>query len=191
MKKLFIFVMIAVMAMSMASCNNNKNKENTDKQSLAKGDQSDAEIVEDTPDEPITLKVEDAEVEVGDVFTVSIIMENTDWTWDSFEFALTYDSDLAKVNSISSTELTKEMMDMSNPDYNKNGDQIKVAYASATSLVGGGAIIEIEFEAVASGEFVMEFSEEYVYRWVTIAATGEGTTRPVPLEVVAGTVKIK
>ena len=95
MKKLFIFVMIAVMAMSMASCNNNKNKENTDKQSLAKGDQSDAEIVEDTPDEPITLKAEDAEVEVGDVFTVSIIMENTDWTWDSFEFALTYDSDLA------------------------------------------------------------------------------------------------
>ncbi|MBQ9949820.1 MAG: hypothetical protein IJO93_03760 [Clostridia bacterium] len=192
MKRIIACMLIAVFALSfLTACSEEKMHGNPDAQKVAVNPDPNADILEDTPETPITLAVNNTEVAAGDTFTISVRMENTEWSWNSFEFSASYDPEIIEVISIKKTELTSEMMDTSNPNYGENGDQIRVAYASATELEGGGDIVEIECKALKAGSFEMVLSDSYMCRWVTYAATGEGGPREIPVKLESGTVTVK
>ena len=129
------------------------------------------EIMESTPDTPIVLSIADTTVAVGDSFSVFVNIDAVDWTWDSFEFVVEYDSSLIKIIEIKTTELTKDMLNLTNMDYAEN--KIKIAFATAEELIGGGDIVEIACEALGAGSFEMKISDQFMSREVTYKASNQ------------------
>ena len=166
MKKLFALIVVAAMCIALlVSCTDTNNGGKTPANN--KG----GEILEDTPSNPMKFSVVDTTVTVGDVFSVFVNLDATGWTWDSFQFVLKYDNTLVKINEVKTTELTSGMLPLSNLEYAE--DMIKVAFATAEELQGGGDIVEIVCEALGEGSFTFEISEPFASRGVTYKATNE------------------
>ena len=187
MKRIIAVFLTVLMTLAlMTSC---QKKDDDSKQKVATAPDKNADIINDTPETPLKISVRSADVAVGDVFTVTVILENTEWTWSSFEFVASYDPNIVKIKSVNKTEFTNGMMDMCNLQYKNN--QVKVAYATADDMEGGGELVQIECEALAAGSFEMQITDALMYRWVTYAATGEGGTQEIPLNIENGTITVK
>lgn len=201
MKKAIVLVLICLMTLTcFASCDKigRSSADDDAGDSLSQkaeddgvGDALDTQeaILEDTPEDPIIISVSDAEVSKGDVFNITVSIDNEEWSWCSFEFVIQYDPSVIKITDARATEFTENMIPMNNLEY--KDDAIRIAYISADDLQGGGDILEIECEALEKGSFEMVLSEEFMYRFVTLAATGEYATREIPLVLESGEITVK
>ena len=192
MKKILVLIVSVLLVLScFTACSDNgsKNPEKGNKGTANTPSADQAAIVEDTPENPIIMRVSDADVSVGDVFTITVSIENEEWTWSSFEFVFNYDPDVIKINDIRPTEFTDKMVSLGNTDYTESSS--KIAYATGSIMNGGGDLVEIECTAIAEGSFDIVLTEEMMYRCVTIAATGEIATRLIDLEVETGSIIVR
>ena len=198
MKKHFALIIVAAMCIALlTSCiaanNGGKTPQNT-------ANNSNGEYIEDTPSTPMKFSVVDTTVTEGDVFSVFVNLDAEGWTWDSFQFVMKYDNKLINVKEVKTTELTQGMISMSNLDYEDPNDpmdddldnMLKIAFATAEELQGGGDIVEIVCEALKAGSFTFEISEPFASREVTSKATNKKDVVEIEnLAVANGTVKIE
>lgn len=197
MKKRYIYLVLALALaafMAFAACTpaeqqgdgDSLNTNNPDATQLVKETDDATNPLSDTP---LTLKAESVQVAAGETFSIFIELVGNDEyeNWCSFEFAVNYDSTVFTIDEIVSTDLSKDMMSLSNLEYAKN--VVKVGFASATDISEYGQIVELKCTAVAAGEVTVNISEEYVYCFVT-ESNGVGTTLPAALETESFTVTI-
>ena len=124
---------------------------------------------------------QNCESKVGETFTVKVDLSNIE-QWDSFELVLTYDNSLVKVLGVNATEITKNMLNITKTDYTENS--IKLAFASAEELTETGTVVEIEFEAVAEGEFELVLSEPFMSVEIDGEVTDVGEVQTVNAGIV-------
>lgn len=190
-KSAIMLLVVSFLLIITSACTNNKGDETNNNKSDTSSDgamYSAQEILQKTPDEPITISSSDTNVHVGDEFIVAISIANEEWYWNSFEFTLGYDPSVISITSVTPTELTSEMINMSNLDYSENS--VRIAYATAEDMEGGGDIVEITCKALAEGSCDLSISDELMYRFVTVAATNESTVDRIKTSVKYGTVTV-
>lgn len=123
------------------------------------------------------MTVSDAEMEVGETFTINVSTNELleEWNVTAFQFRLSFDGDLMEYSNYSIEGLITD----GNESYdamlavNANVDnEITVAYAGCIPVAGMGDIVILEFVALAEGVSNLSLlSEEYPFFFNTTEIT--------------------